>query len=317
MLIELVQTAEAHRRDRFRSRVLDAWRVLNGPADGAPAGLVLDRYGGWLVLSAREGIGQETIERWAEAAIGALECDGLVLKILRRPASASESRVFRGTLPSEPLRIREEDATFLCSLNEGVSTGLYLDQRETRLAIRPYAQGVEVLNLFAYTGAFSVHAALGGARRVTSVDVSKKALRWARENMAASGLDPDRHRWFPDDVPKHLARAARREARYGLVIVDPPTFGHGRGVVSLERELDDLVGASVGVVDQGGVLVFAVHAREIDAARALLAVERAASVAKRRVQVLEQLGLPASDHPASDDADDRGAYLKTLVLKVG
>src|SRR2546429_52057 len=80
------------------------------------------------------------------------------------------------------------------------ATGLFLDQRDTRLHVRACSKGVEVLNLFAYTCAFSVHAALGGARRVTSVDSSRAALSRGRENMSASGLDPDAHRWFDDDA---------------------------------------------------------------------------------------------------------------------
>jgi 23S rRNA (cytosine1962-C5)-methyltransferase len=313
---ELIRRAEALRRRSARPPT-EAWRVLNGAGDGAPGSLTLDRFGRWLVLAVREENADQAAV-WASAALDVLDADGLVTKVLRRPARASTSTVFAGTLPAEPIRVKEYDATFLCALDDGISTGLFLDQREGRQRIRPLARGVEVLNLFSYTGAFSVHAALGGATRVTSVDVSKKALQRGRDNMRASGIDPDRHRWFPDDAREHLSRAGRRGTQYGLVILDPPTFGTGAGHLSLERGLEELAALAVAVTAPDGALLFAVHAASIGEERALSAVESAADRADRGVEVLARLGLPAWDHPAPSSAADldRGQYLKTLILKI-
>jgi 23S rRNA (cytosine1962-C5)-methyltransferase len=320
-LVDCITRAAERRRRVLDDRLQEAWRVVNGPGDGAPPGLTIDRYGSWLVLAARDRLGDDAIEAWARAALAACACDGIVLKTLLKPASRSSSRVFSGTLPKEPIRVREEDAVFLCDLDDGLATGLYLDHHDTRLAIRPWARDREVLNLFAYTCAFSVHAALGGAARVTSVDISKKFLRRGRENMAASALDPDRHRWFADDVGEHLDRTSRRGARYGLVILDPPVFGRaGRKVHQLEKDLEALCARAISVIEPEGVLVISVHAIGMDSDRLRSAVERPAGSQGRAIEVVEELGLPEWDHPARARVPldlDRGQYLKTLVLRIG
>jgi 23S rRNA (cytosine1962-C5)-methyltransferase len=256
---------------------------------------------------------------WAETARGLIGSTGVVQKVKARTAGQGSSQVQLGQTRPGLVQVREEDAVFLCDLDGSLGTGLFLDQAETRRLIRGYSSGAEVLNLFAYTGAFSVHAALAGAKRVTSVDVSKRALARGRENMVASGLDPDRHRWFTDDVPEHLARAVRRGLAYDLVILDPPTFGRGKGskVLALERDLDSLVSRAVRLVAPGGLLVAAFHGAAFTADRALEAIAEGAE--GRTLHRRHQLGLPEWDHPAvsEPDEDDRGDYLRTLVLTIG
>src|SRR5215831_13334660 len=120
--VRIVQNGEARRRSVALARGIDAYRVLNGFADRAPAGLALDRYASWLVLSVRDPALEW--KGWATASIEALQPEGLVVKILRVPVSASTSSVFFGTLPAAPIRVREGDATFLCEVDSGISTGL-------------------------------------------------------------------------------------------------------------------------------------------------------------------------------------------------
>lgn len=311
-----LEAALAARRAALVGQTLDAYRLVNGPGDGAPAGLTIDRYADYLVVAAREGVDAELVEAWARAAAALTGARGVVLKRLLRPVKRSTSAPMFGEPPPPELCVREDDATFLCALDDGVSTGLFLDQREARRYVRPYARGAEVLNLFAYTCAFSVHAALAGARRVTSVDAARRALARGRENMRASGLDPDRHRWFPDDVATHLARAGRRGDRYGLVILDPPVFGHaGAKRHVLSQALEELVAGAVAVVEPGGVLALSVHALEVDHAALEALLERTG----RPRETLAVLGLPGWDHPtvAEPSGADRGEYLKTLVVRLG
>jgi 23S rRNA (cytosine1962-C5)-methyltransferase len=309
---------EAVARRVARGPLPDACRLLNGPGDGAPPGLTLDRYDRWLVMTARAAVPEVVVSAWAAAIMDSLAPEGLVLKTLEPRASASTSRVWAGQVPVERVPIREGDVTLLCGLNDGVQTGLFLDHRETRWDARAWAAGVEVLNLFAYTCAFSVHAARAGATRVTSVDVSRRALDWGRDNMRASGLDPDRHRWFADDVVRHVGRGAA--GTYGLVILDPPVFGRAKGrTFSLGGDLLRLLEGGLRKLMDGGVLVFSTHARALDEAALVDAASRAGGREGRRVSVVAQRGLPW-DHPVDPDAapqeDDRGNYLKTLVLKV-
>ena len=294
--------------------VQEAWRVANGAADGAPAGLTLDRYGLWLVLCAREEIPEAVTCAWAAAALDELGADGLVVKTLSRAPGASTSRVYAGEIPDGPIPIREGDAVLLCDLDDGLSTGLYLDLHDVRRGLGGLVGGGEVLNLFAHTGAFSVHAALAGADRVTSVDVSKKALRRSRQNMEANEIDPAGHRFFADDVLRALERAGRRSERYALVIVDPPAFGRvGGRTFKLERDLEPLVDRSAGLVEAGGKLLVSTHSRGVDRARIVACASRSG----RRIEVLAEHGLPEWDHPTVGPAQgDRGDYLQVLVVGV-
>ncbi|MEO1334306.1 MAG: class I SAM-dependent methyltransferase [Myxococcota bacterium] len=294
---------------------LDAYRLVNGSGDEAYPGLVVDRYGEAVVVMARHQVPTDVVDAWHAACLDELSPRALVHKTVGRSAAERTSRLVAGTLPDAPIRVREGDAVFECRLNDGFQTGLFLDHRDTRQVIRQWSNGVEVLNLFAYTGAFSVHAALAGARRVTSVDSAKRALRWGRANMVASGLAPDAHRWFADDVLAHLRRGPSQQ--YGLIILDPPVMGRAGGkTFSLSQQLDGLLDGAVRKLAPGGVLVFSTHARRwtLDALRPFF--ERVGNKHGRIPQTLAELGLPTWDHPPGDDFNgmDRGAYLKTLVL---
>ena len=258
----ILEAAEQRRRDERTRRSIDAYRLVNGPADGAPAGLAIDRYLNFIIVVRRDSLPAEVAEIWCQAAIRALAPEAIVLKTMAKRPEDSTSRVIFGSVPDGPISVREEDAVFLCDLNDGAQTGLFLDHQETRFESRRYATGVEVLNLFAYTCAFSVHAALAGASRVTSVDASKRALDRGRANMIASGIDPDRHRWFADDVLDHLAR--KRGPEYGLIIVDPPVFGRSKKrTFSLLRDLDRLIEGAMSKLASDGVLIFSTHATQL------------------------------------------------------
>lgn len=315
----LVLERALERRAAARRADVSAFRVLNGPGDGAPAGVTLDSYAGHLVLTAREHVVSEVVQVWVQAAVDLLDPPSVVLKTLRPRAAQSTSEVLAGDVPQERVEIREGQARLLCALDDGVQTGLFLDHRETRWLAREHAAGVEVLNLFAYTCAFSVHAAQAGATRVTSVDVSRKSLDWGRDNMRASGCDPDGHRWFTDDVVRHVTRGP--DGQYGLIILDPPVFGRAKGrTFALDADLDVLLEGAFRKLAPGGVLVFSTHAQELTEARLVATVRAAAARQGGRARVLEQRGLPSWDHPVDVSAGglnplDRGNYLKTLVLK--
>ncbi len=298
-------------------RPLDAFRWVNGTGDGAPPGLVIDGYRDHIIVAARSTVPFEVVAAWVDACVRRWAPAAVVKKTVAPRASDATSQVIHGAGVQDPMLIREGDATFECRLNDGLQTGLFLDHRDTRQRIRQWAAGVEVLNLFAYTGAFSVHAALAGAKRVTSVDASKRALRWGRANMAASGLAPDEHRWFADDVMAHLRRGP--SGQYGLVILDPPVMGRAYGkTFSLTKQLQALLGGAMRKLAPSGVLVFSTHARGLTTDRLLRAIEDAADGQGRAAELMVELGLPAWDHPAGPDTDglDRGDYLKTLVLRM-
>lgn len=308
---DVLRAAIDQRRATAPDFPLTVHRWINGPGDGAPAGLALDRYGDDLVVHARETVDPSVVRAYADAADDVLSPRSIVLKSWAAKVADSTSQVLRGPVPPT-VEVQESDAHFLCALDDGVQTGLFLDHRDTRLLVRQHVEGREVLNAFAYTCAFSVHAALAGAARVTSVDVSKRALLRGRENMTLSGLDPNRHRWFDDDVLAHLARGG---PTYDVVVLDPPLYGRTKKrSFALLRDLDELAAGAVRRLRPQGLLVFSTHALDLDEGRLERAVRAAAP--SRAVEVVARMGLPPWDHPVRPGVDgDRGDYLDTLVLR--
>lgn len=289
-----------------------AFRVLNGPGDGGPPGVTVDLYDRWAVLSVREHVETSVRSAWTEALLEVLEPLGVVAKVWAPRIAESRSSVVHGEVP-EALEIEEAGVRLECHLNDGMQTGVFLDHRETRVRAAELSPGAEVLNLFAYTCAFSVHAALGGAKRVTSVDVAKPALAWGRRNMSLNGVDPNHHRWFADDVLLHLRKPRRA---YDLVIADPPVFGHGKRPFSLKERLDELLEGCVGQVADEGTLIFSTHHLSVGIEELGDRLSAAALRDRARLESVTVTGLPEWDHPTREAERDRGEYLSVISARV-
>lgn len=214
---------------REPSRATTAFRLFSEGGDGVP-GLAVDAYGEHLVVHLHDC---ELSEEAILDGLGALGARGLYLK--RRPKKAQDlskrdleshapSAAARGEPAPDPLVVREHGVPYAVRLGDGMSTGLFLDQRENRRRVRERAAGKRVLNLFSYTCAFTVAAAVGGASGTVSIDASVRALERGRANLALSGLDGAAHRFVAGDVFEQLVRLAKRGEKFDLVCVDPPTF---------------------------------------------------------------------------------------------
>ena len=162
--------------------------------------------------------------------------------------------------------VSEGELKFLINLSDYVDTGLFLDHRTTRSMVREQAEGKSFLNLFAYTGSFTVYAADGGATDTTTVDLSKNYLSWARENLKLNGLDGPQHRFIPGDSIDFLRKSVSDpRQRFDLVVVDPPTFSNSKrteedwDVQEHHVELLDLVSQ---VLKQGAVVYFSTNFRK-------------------------------------------------------
>lgn len=218
-----------------------------------------------------------------------------------------------GRQPGE-LLVREHGMQFLVDIVHGQKTGLFLDQRENRRLIRRYAAGLSVWNGFAYTGGFSVAAALGGARRVVTVDSAAPAVAAARRNFALNGIDPGAHEFYADDVFTHLQRASQRGVVYDLVIVDPPSFAPTHRALptalAAYRELHRL---ALSAVAPGGLLAAASCSSHVPEAEFLATLLDAAQHTRRRLRLLEVHGQPA-DHPTLP-AFPEGRYLKFILAR--
>jgi len=171
--------------------------------------------------------------------------------------------------------VREGAARLLVNFTDYLDTGLFLDHRLTRALIGDLAEGRRFLNLFAYTGAATVHAAQGGAAATTSVDLSRTYLDWARRNLELNGLAGEQHALVQADCLQWLADAARRrEPRYGLVFLDPPTFSTSKrmtGTLDVQRDHVKLIRLAAGLLEPDGVLIFSNNLRRFRMDREALA----------------------------------------------
>jgi len=297
-----------------------ALRLADAASSGVPE-LGVDLLAGYAVLRHYLNPGGEpsrwdpsSLNTFVEALAAARQTKGIYCKAFvphagPTPASVLAAGVVHGEAAPEALPVREGAWRFLVALNDGVATGLYLDQAENRHWVQEHAHG-EVLNLFAYTCTFSVAAATGDATRVTSVDLSRRALKWGRDNFLANGLDPGAHRFFAEDAFELLARCHRRQERFGSIICDPPSFArHKRKTFDLERDLPRLMEACLGALAPGGALLFSINHRQIRKARLLALAERQLAATGRRSADLEVEVTTPAHGPLGVGTD-----LKTLRL---
>jgi 23S rRNA (cytosine1962-C5)-methyltransferase len=215
--------------------VSEAFRVVNDLGDGLP-GVCVDRYGDFAVLSLSSDEASARSQELAELLVS-YGARGVYLKQraradLRREAHAelAPKTPVSGAPALGALTVQENQVRFGVSLDEGLSCGLFLDQRDNRARIAAFCGGRKVLNLFSYTCSFSVYAALASAERVTSVDLSGHALARGRANFQLNGLDPEAHAFVQTDALEWLVRAGKRGEKFGVVILDPPSFStSGKG----------------------------------------------------------------------------------------
>ncbi len=279
-----------------------AFRLVNGDADLLP-GVVVDVYDEYAVLSVSSSQAFDERQRMADALLssGAL---GVYLKtrvradLRRQPATELAPEVpLGGRVAPESFSVSEGELRVQVELATGLSTGLFVDQRDNRAWVRSRSRGLSVLNLFAYTCSFSVAAALGGAREVVSVDLSKRALERGKRNFELNGLDPNAHRFVSDDALKWLARAGRRGLSFDLAIVDPPSFStRGKGTFSVGAAYVELVRLCLQVLAPGGCLLAVTNHRKTTRAKLLAMLREAAAAAGREVRVLRS-GKPGVDCP--------------------
>jgi 23S rRNA (cytosine1962-C5)-methyltransferase len=280
-------------------------RLVNAEGDGLP-GLTVDAYGEYAVV---ELFNDEAVARRTEIvdAVTRIGATAVYVKCrLRRDLRHEDVEQLAPATPdvgpaaTNPMLVQEQGIPVEVELGDGWDTGIYLDQRENRRRVFAAAVGRSVLNLFAYTGMFSVAAALGGASRTTTVDLSGRALDRARRNFALSGIDTDeRHRFVRADAVDWLARACRRGERYGLIVLDPPSFstlGKGR-VFRLEDAWEGLLERTLSLLEPRGLMLLVSHERGSGPAVLRRRVQRAATRLGLSAPAVRDIA-PAVDFPA-------------------
>lgn len=293
----------------------DACRLVNGEGDRVP-GLVIDRYRDVAILRV-EGALDTWIEALRRPLAALLAKHGVRSAALRlsREARTKEKLIEELWGPPIPERmiVRERGLSLEVDLHFGHKTGAFLDQRENLARVRQLARGrARVLNLFSYTGGFSLAAALGGAGRVTSVDTAGPAHASAQRSFRENGLDPTGHAFVTADAFAFLEAAEKRGERFDLVISDPPSFAPSekakpRAIASYRR----LHRACAAVLAEGGIFCAASCSSHITADDFFATLDDA-SLGRGDLRVVSMLGQP-EDHPWLS-AWPEGRYLKFATL---
>jgi 23S rRNA (cytosine1962-C5)-methyltransferase len=298
--------------DRART---DAFRWIHGEADGLP-GIHADLYGAVATVR-HDGAGVRAFYRdLGPALAGAARARGIPLEAVverrRARGGGDTAHLTHGRLPSGELRVHENGLLFAVDLLHGQKGGLFLDQRDNRERVRALAAGRRVLNLFGYTGGFSIYAAAGGASETTTVDQAAPAVAAAERNFVLNGLPLAHARFVAGDAFAFLEDARRAGAAYDLVISDPPSFAPSAVAVpralAAYRRLHRLAAA---VTAPGGLLCAASCSSHVARDAFLRTVEGGAADAGRTFALSEMAGAGA-DHPTLD-AFPEGEYLKFAV----
>ncbi|MBL0153211.1 MAG: class I SAM-dependent methyltransferase [Chitinophagaceae bacterium] len=259
-----------HLRKQARQQGISCYRVYDHDIPEFP--FCLEMYGDKLYAAEylrRHGMNEEDHDIWLDqslqiaARVLGIEPDQIHQK-LRRRKSGREGQYQKLGEEKEFFNVEEDGLLFKVNLNDYLDTGLFLDHRITRKMVRQQSEGKNVLNLFAYTGSFSVYAAAGGAAEVVTVDLSNTYLNWARENMALNGFtDPQRYQFIAADVLQWIEQAPPNH--FDLVVLDPPTFSNSKKMnefLDIQRDHVRLVNQVLQTMKPGGVLYFSTNARK-------------------------------------------------------
>ena len=296
-------------------RLTNGYRLAHGENDGLP-GLVVDRYAGTLVLKLYTPAWVPHLRQVCEALLQIFPAERLIVRFnratLKQPEllfGLADGLTLYGESPSGPILFQENGLVFEAEPVLGQKTGFFLDQRDNRARVEALSAGKSVLNLFAYTGGFSVYAARGGARQVVSVDVSAAAMQAAARNMAHNGPFAASHETLAEDAFQLLERMGEQHRRFDMVILDPPMFAQNQSQIETAlHAYQRLTRLGLGVLQPGGVLVQASCSSRITTDAFFNAIHRAGS----GLVELERSGH-ALDHPIGFP---EGAYLKCLFARL-
>ncbi|MFI5301580.1 MAG: class I SAM-dependent methyltransferase, partial [Polyangiales bacterium] len=306
-----------------RDRQTTAFRLVNEGGDGIP-GLAVDVYGDHLVAHVYAAA-VDAAQNRALDALSALGFEGIYVKHRPKQANTLVDARDAGVAPSRPIRgngapgeieVLEHGVPYLARLGDGLSTGIFLDQRENRRRLRAMAAGRRVLNLFAYTCPFTVAAAVGGASRTVSVDASKGALDRGRRGLQHAGVDGEHHELIVDDVFAWLEAARKKKDRFDVVVLDPPSYssvGATRFSTSSGTSgYRPLAALAMSLVAPDGVLLACSNHRQTVRAKLRRLLHEAARDANRTVAQMKDMPEPIDFPPPWGDEP----HLKSVLVRL-
>lgn len=302
-----VGRAKQRRAPLLESGLTTAYRLINGEGDGLP-GVVVDVYGPIAALR----LDSTALVKFLPWILDAVQTHVDPKGICQKTTQGLE--VLAGRPPPDRLIVSEHGLRFFADVGVGQKTGLFLDHRENRHALERWSRDKTVLNLFSYTGGFSLYAARGGARRVTSVDRAGDAMARARDNVELNGMNAELFEFVTADAMTHLEKLAAEGQKFDIVISDPPSFARNR--TQRQRALrayERLHGLALGVLAPGGLYAAASCTSQVDVESFKGSVAKASARLARPLQIVMEHGQ-ALDHPVMLGHPE-GRYLKFVALR--
>ena len=318
--VRKIESAIKYREDFYSDENTTAFRVFNGEGDGI-GGLSIDYFDGFYLIT-WYSIG---IYRFKKAILEALQNSVEYKGIYQKKRFDAKGQYLDdtddficGKKAPEPLVVKENGANFAIYLDDGAMVGVFLDQRDVRKTIRDkYAKGKTVLNTFSYTGAFSVFATLGGARKTTSVDLANRSRSKTQEQFSVNNIDVEAQDIIVEDVFNYFKYAVRKKLSFDLVVLDPPSFARSKKhTFSASKDYVKLLKEAIQITSKGGIIVASTNASNFDIQRFKDFISKAFKELNGKYNIEETFSLP-KDFRVNDKFRE-GNYLKVVFIrKVG
>lgn len=300
----------------FNDESTTAFRVFNGEGDGI-GGLIIEYFAGFYVINWYS----KGIYKFRDEVINSLKKIVQFKGIYQKKRFSEDGKYIEqddfimGEKAEMPIIVKENGVKFAVYLNDGAMVGVFLDQREVRKTIRDkYAKDKTVLNTFSYTGAFSVFAALGGAKTTTSVDLANRSLPKTMENFMINDIDPEKQEIVVEDVFNYFKYAVKKELKFDLVILDPPSFAKSKNFkFSAEKDYKDLLKQAITVTEDYGVIVASTNCSIFNMDKFKGFIKDAFKESNVEYKILEEYTLP-EDFKTIDEFKE-GDYLKVVFIK--
>ena len=315
--IKKIKSAIKYRKDFYSDDATTVFRVFNGEGDGI-GGLTIDYFDGfYLVTWYSIGI-YEFKEDILEALKSNVEYKGIYQKkrFDAKGQYLDDTNDFVcGEHAESPIIVKENGVNFAIYLDDGAMVGIFLDQRDVRKTIRDsYAKGKTVLNTFSYTGAFSVSAALGGAKKTTSVDLANRSRSKTQEQFRINGIDIEEQDIIVEDVFNYFKYAVRKKLLFDLVVLDPPSFARSKKhTFSAGKDYVKLLKEAIQITNKGGVIVASTNASNFDMQKFKDFISKAFKVLSGKYSIEEIFSLP-KDFRVNERFRE-GNYLKVVFIR--
>lgn len=309
----LFRKAKEKRSAYYQDDLTTTYRLFNQEGDGF-GGLIVDLYGDYAVFSWYNSYVYQIRQTISEAFRQVFpEVLGAYEKIRFKGLDYESAHVYGQEAP-DFFTVLENGVLYQVFMNDGLMTGIFLDQHEVRGSlVDGLAMGKSLLNMFSYTAAFSVAAAMGGASQTTSVDLAKRSRELSQVHFQANGLSTDEHRFIVMDVFEYFKYAKRKDLTYDVIVLDPPSFARNKKqTFSVAKDYHKLISQSLEILNPGGIIIASTNAANVSRQKFTEQIDK--GFAGRSYQILNKYGLPADF--AYNKKDESSNYLKVISMKV-